>query len=116
MIKFGDVVWATHADRKHKRIFLGEYDKRFLLIYGDIDLEEADAFRNAEGSPLTYWVEEIEEVYVPSIDVGLNYQDLLQLQKMVSCGGTIEHCFKDHDGNKSRLVFMTEDEMKQRST
>lgn len=119
MIKFGDVVTAIYENGDRvKRIYLGELDGRYLLVYGDVDPfmnEEAEAFYCAGGSPLTYWVEEIEEIIIPTIDVGLNYEDLCTLQKVVSENFTLEHEYKDYNGNDAKLVFMSKDEMKQRS-
>lgn len=116
MYKFGDKVTAIYENGERVvRIFLGEYEGRYLLIYGDVKGEEAESFYNIDGAPLTYWVDEIEEIITPTIDVGLDYEDLFNLGRAISENFTLDHEFEDHEGKPVKIVFMKKDEMLQRS-
>ena len=115
MIKFGDTVLAVDKDgSKHRRIYLGTKNEKHFLVYGAMDEEEVEQFNSISGAPIGYWVDKIEEIVPNTIDVGLDYEDLFRIGRVVTENITLEHEFLDHDDKPVKVIFMSKDEAKQR--
>lgn len=103
-MKCGDkVIDVRNSGHRVIRIFVGEYDGRFLLVHSG----EEDIFYSDLGGAITYWSDEVHEI--PIINVGLTEQNLCTIKNAVNRCTIAEEQYFDQDGNPVVLRFMSKE-------